>query len=193
MKRFNILVLGAALVLAASARPALAQDDGTVGVMLFTGAQNTPAAFDVFRSTDYDMGVRIGGGLVVDIDQYVGVRGTFGYTSNSGQETGPVTGAIDFQRQYFSAELQLKYPVTPSLSPYLLAGGGLVSVSRESPDYTYDMTEGAATFGLGASYRIRESLSLFAEGKGWIYTRQTVGETQLDRALDVGLVYTLPL
>ena len=91
-------------------QPGSAQQEGTLGLMLFTGAQNTPTAFDVFRSVEYDPSIRVGAGVILNIDEWVAVRGSFGYAANSGEETGQLSDAIDFSRQYYAAELQLRYP-----------------------------------------------------------------------------------
>lgn len=169
-----------------------AQEDARFGVTLFTGLQNTPTAFDVVRSVEYDGGVRLGAGLLLRFDEYVSVRGTFAMSQNSGRETGVVNDEVDFTRQYFGADLQVSYPLSPALSPYVFAGGGMVRIDRSAPSYAYDMTEGAALFGLGARYAVGESLSLFVEGQGWVYSRQTVGETQVDRSVNVGISYQIP-
>lgn len=191
MKTRMILLAGAFLLLATPGASS-AQEDGSIGLTVFTGAQNSPTSFDAFRSVEYDAGVRFGAGLVFVIDEYVSVRGSFALANNGGRETGVLSEDIDFSRKYYSAELQVSYPTSPTLSPYVFAGGGLVTVDRSSPSYSYDMTEGAGVFGLGASFRVNESISVFAEGQGWIYSRQTVGETQFDKTVNVGLTYGVP-
>jgi hypothetical protein len=187
----STMALVVALALVTVPTPSAGQENSRFGVSLFGGVQNTPAAFDVLRSVEYDTGMRFGAALFLRIDEYVAVRGTFAQAGNSGQESGVVTDAVDFTRQYFGADVQVSYPVTPALAPYIFAGGGLVRLDRSAPSYAYDMTEGGALVGLGLRYHIGPALELFAEGQGWIYSRQTVGETQVDRTLNVGLTYQL--
>ena len=186
------LVVAATLLLMAWPAAIQAQEEGGLGLTVFAGAQNSPTAFDAFRSVEYDAGVRMGAGLVFFIDEYVSVRGSVAFAGNSGRETGAVSEDIDFSRTYYGAELKVGYPMDSGVAPYVFAGGGLVTVDRSSPSYSYDMTEGAGLIGLGASFRVNESVSVFAEGQGWIYSRQTVGGTQIDKTLNVGLTYGIP-
>lgn len=192
MKMRMILLASALLWLLAMPGSTSAQQDEGIGLTIFTGAQNSPTSFDAFRSVEYDAGVRFGAGVIFVIDEYVSVRGTVALSNNTGSESGAVSEDIDFSRQYYGAQVQVQYPATSTLSPYVFAGGGLVTVERSAQSYSYDMTEGAGLFGVGASFRLNESLALYAEGQGWIYSRQTVGDTQLDKTVNVGLTYHVP-
>ena len=63
------LVVAATLLLMAWPAAIQAQEEGGLGLTVFAGAQNSPTAFDAFRSVEYDAGVRMGAGLVFFIDE----------------------------------------------------------------------------------------------------------------------------
>lgn len=188
--RYIFPILLAAVTLTLSSSPAHAQEEAALDLYVFSGYQNTPDGFDVERNVDYSNGLRAGGGVGVEFSDYLSLRGDFAYTSTTGRETGLVEEDVDFSRVYGAIRLQLAYPVSRNFSPYAFAGGGLVHNARTADSYSFDVTDSGALFGAGFRYRIPDSrFSIFADSEGWVYPRSTVGQTQFDKMLNVGLVY----
>lgn len=170
--------------------PAEAQDEAALDLFAFGGFQNAPASFDAHRQVDYGGGLRVGAGAGIAFSDYVSLRGDYSYTSSSGQETGLVSEDVDFSRQYASLRLQLSYPMASGFKPYAFGGGGLVTLKRRADSYSFDFQEIAGVFGAGFRYDFSDSpFGIFAEGKGWAYNRNTLGESQLDKVLNLGVSF----
>lgn len=188
--RYISPILFAAVTLMLTSSPTHAQEEAALDLYVFSGYQNTPEGFDVERNVNYSNGLRAGGGVGVEFSDLLSIRGDFAYTTTGGRETGLVDEDVDFSRMYGAIRLQLAYPVDGNFSPHAFAGGGLVHNERTSDSYSYDVTDSGAVFGVGFRYRIPDSrFSVFADSEGWVYPRSTLGETQFDKMLNVGLTY----
>lgn len=185
----------AGLLLLLATSPLAAQDESALVVFGLAGLQNSPADYDAFRTVDYSAGYHIGGGLALRLYEHVAVRGEFAFASSDGTDTTQdvINDAVAFDRSYYAASLELRYPLASGLTPYAFGGGGLVRLKRDASNYGFDYTEAAALVGIGSFYRLAgSSVSVFAQGTGWLYQRQTVGGTQFDTVVSAGLTYTLP-
>jgi len=169
------------------------QGPTALGVQAYGGFGNDPSGFDAGRDVAFDAGIRLGVGLTVRFSDYLSLRVDAATVSNSGTDRtlGAINEPVDFRRTYYSSALQISRPLASGFTPYLMVGGGMVRLQRDANEYWYGLSQFAALGGLGAAYPISEKLSVVAEGTGWIYERQTVGESQFDNAVTIGLKYNL--
>lgn len=192
-----------AVGLLAAASPLAAQDESALMIFGLAGVQNSPAEYDAVRDVDYSAGYHVGGGVALRLYEHVAIRGDFVLASSDGTDTSGSFGeagdisaideAVAFDRSYYGASLELSYPLAQGFTPYAFAGGGLVSLTRDAPSYAFDFTEAAALVGIGGLYGLGGSpVSVFVQGTGWLYQRQSVGGTQFDTVVSAGLAYTLP-
>lgn len=183
------------LMLLLAASPLAAQDASSIIVFGLAGLQNSPADYDAFRSVDYSSGYHVGGGLAIRLYEHVAVRGDFAFASSDGEDNseGAIGESVTFDRSYYGASLELRYPLSAGFTPFAFGGGGLVKVNRDASNYGFDFSEAAALVGVGSFYDLGGSpASIFVQGTGWLYQRQTVGGTQFDTVVSAGLAYTLP-
>jgi len=151
------------------ATPALAQDHS---LTLFgrSGGFNSLTNLNNAGTMDFkQVGYTVGGGAAAEVQRYVSIRGDFTYARNPFRvnqinHTGP-----DVARYFYDAAIQLQYPTSVGLEPYLFVGGGAVTI-RQVGVSGQDKTKGTGTAGLGLNYTIpRIGLGFFAEGKSWLY------------------------
>lgn len=183
------------LVLLLAASPLAAQEESSVVIFGLAGLQNSPADYDAFRNVDYSSGYHVGGGLALRLYEHVAIRGDFAFASSDGEDgsNGAIDESVTFDRSYFGASLELRYPLAAGFTPYAFGGGGLVRLNRDANDYGFDFSEAAGLVGIGSYYNVGGSpASIFVQGTGWLYQRQTVGGTQFDTVVSAGLAYTLP-
>src|SRR5688572_32435165 len=72
-----------------------------------------------------------GGGVGLQFNQYLAVRGTFDFAKSKVEGIG--ASALNNQKltQYFyGGEVQLRYPTASGIAPYLLLGAGAVTVDN---------------------------------------------------------------
>ena len=197
--------LGGALFALALATPVVAQDRGIVQdrAVFFSarggGFNGLSNLTDAGSEADFKkVGFNVGGGVGVQVNRYVAVRGDFTFARNELRNNQVATGA-KLNRYFYDAALQLQYPTASGIMPYIFAGGGGVTLDEVNFS-TPSKTKGAGTFGLGFNYRIPNSpLALFAEGKSWVYKLNGMGgpltgidKTQFDVAWSGGASYQLP-
>jgi Outer membrane protein beta-barrel domain len=197
--------LGGALLALALATPVVAQDRGVTQdhAVFFSarggGFNGLSNLNDVGTTSDFKkVGFNVGGGVGVQLQRYVSVRGDFTFARNELRNDQIATGA-KLDRYFYDAALQLQYPTASGIEPYIFAGGGGVTLN-EANSSSPSKTTGAGTFGLGFNYQIPNSpLALFAEGKSWVYKLNGMGgtltgfdKTQVDVAWSGGASYKLP-
>src|ERR1041385_9008962 len=196
---FTRSMLGA-LVLAAAAGSPLAAQNRSVSIFARGGGYNgltdlTKAGTADFKKTGYNLG----GGVGLQLHKYVAVRGDFTYGRNELRDNSTPTG-VKANRYLYDGAVQLQYPTSGGIEPYVFAGGGAVTIHQVGTS-GQDKTRGAGTFGLGLNYRIPGSpFGVFAEGKSWLYKLDSMSgalaganKTQFDLAWSGGLSYRLPL
>jgi len=185
-------IVGAALTATGAIAPLAGQAPGALAVSGFGGFSNDPGGFDVFRESEFDSGFHFGGALGLRLAPNIGVRGEVAFASSNGFEAGVVNEDVTFDRSYYGFGLEVRFPGA-TVTPYLLGGGGFVTVSRRAPSLTYEFTELAGRAGAGVSYPFRgPPLEAFVEASQWFYARATTGEG-LQRDLNVSLGLSLLL
>lgn len=137
-----------------------------------------------------------GGGVGVQVNRYVTVRGTFDFARGEGQ--GAAAGAIAGQKLnhfFYGGDVQLRYPTAGGLAPYLVLGAGAVTIDNADDDTFESFTKFAGKGGLGLEYVIpRSNFGFFAQGTGYLYDydRSTFDKRQFDVLWTAGLSYRLP-
>ena len=179
-------------MLSASGSPLAAQaSGGGVAISGFGGFTNDPGGFDVFRDTEFDAAYHVGAALAFRLGPNTAVRGDYAKAWSSGQETSVLSGeSVNFNRVYYGVAVELRLPLA-SVTPYLLLGGGMVTVDRTAPSRNYTFSEFAGRIGGGLAYRFPGSpVEAFFEGSGWSYERASTGEgRQFDTTINVGLSF----
>jgi opacity protein-like surface antigen len=147
----------------------LAAQDRTVRVFAAGGGYNALTNLNDAGSADFKkVGYTVGGGVGVQVQRYVTLRGDFRFARNQFRANQQETGQ-DVNRFFYDAALQLQYPTARGLEPYIFAGGGAVTIHQVGTSGE-DKTEGAGTFGLGLNYTVPSAgVGIFLEGKSWLY------------------------
>jgi len=152
---------------------------------------------DTPGTRDFKTGYSVGGGVGVQLSRYVVLRSDFTYARDEFRLNGTRTGE-HLKKYFYGGAVQLQYPFAGGFTPYLLAGGGAVTLK---PINNGSRTKGQGTFGAGFSYAIPGSaVSLFSEGLGYAYKPDGIGgslagvtKTQFDLAWTGGLSYRIHL
>ncbi len=200
MKAQKLTLAGVGLALLAVA-PAFAADNRDQAVLLYLDGGGITEArhFDPLQDAKLKTGYDLGGGVGVQLNKYVTVRGSFGFSRATGMD--PDADYIDFNgtpynRYIYSGELQFGYPTQHGLTPYVLVGGGGMSWSNRGPVSYPSYTQGFGKAGLGLSYDIPNSrLGIFVQGTGLDYSWGRFGPSrnQFDLTYTAGLRLRLPL
>ncbi len=195
---FARTALGALIIAAGAGHPLAAQNHA---FQLFArgGGYNGLTNLNDAGTADFKKtGYNLGGGVGIELHKYVALRGDFSYGRNELRTNSTPTGT-HINRYFYDAAVQLQYPTSGGLTPYLFAGGGGVTV-HQSGTTGEDKTRGAGTFGLGVNYRIPNSpLGVFVEGKSWLYKLDGMSgalagfdKTQFELAWAGGVSYRFP-
>jgi|ERR1043166_4059092 opacity protein-like surface antigen len=191
-------VLGALVITAAAGTPLAAQNHA-VTIFGRGGGYNGLTNLNRAGTADFKKtGYNLGGGVGVEVNKYVTVRGDFTYGRNELRNNSTPTG-VKANRYLYDAAVQVQYPTSGGIEPYAFAGGGAVTVHPVGTS-GQDKTKGAGTFGLGLNYRIPGTqFGVFAEGKSWLYKIDGMSgplagfdKTQFDVAWSGGLSYRFP-
>ena len=145
------------------------------------------------------VGFNVGGGVGVQLTQYLAVRGDFTFAENE-LRSNDVFRGDELRRYFYDAALQLQYRSTAGLTPYAFAGVGGVTLDQTGSS-AENKTKFASTFGLGLNYELPETgIGFFIEGKGWVYTLNKVGgalsaydKSQVELGWTGGLSYRIPI
>jgi opacity protein-like surface antigen len=144
------------------------------------------------KSADFKTGFNVGGSLGYDFNPYLGLRAT--YTFGRAEARGAALPAAfpvgtKTNRQYYGAELKLSAP--GPISPYLLVGGGAVTIKPDTTPSSDSFTKPAGKAGVGVSFALPSNVSVFAEGSGWLYKFEEFGfdKAQFDLTWSAGLSY----
>jgi len=187
--------IGALIIAFGAAASAGAQDHA---VRLFARGGGYNALTDVNQAGTSDfkkLGYNLGGGIGVQANRFVTLRGDFSFGRNE-LRTNTVATGVRANRFFYDAALQLQYPTASGLEPYVFAGGGAVTI-HEVGTSGQNKTRGAGTFGLGLNYQIPGSpVGVFAEGKSWLYKLNNMSgglagfdKTQFEIAWSGGVSY----
>lgn len=195
---FTRSIFAAVAASVALAGPAAAQDHA-VWFLGKSGGFNAATNLNAAGTADFNkIGYNVGGAVGVQVNPYVTLRGNFSFARNQMQANGLDTGDR-LNRFFYDAAIQLQYPTTVGLEPYVFAGGGAVTL-HEVGTSGQDKTKGTGTFGLGLNYTIPQTgLGLFVEGQGWVYQMSKLDgylssydKTQVEIGWSGGLSYRLP-
>jgi len=144
------------------------------------------------------IGYNVGGGLAVQLQRYVALRGDLTYARNQMQINGADAGT-KLNRFFYTGAVQLQVPTSSGFMPYVYAGGGAVTL-HEVGTSGQNKTKGAGVFGLGLDYQVPGSqFGVFAEGTGWLWKASNLNgslsqydKTQFDLGWSGGVSYRFP-
>jgi Outer membrane protein beta-barrel domain len=193
IRRMSLVLAGLALL----ASPAAAQDRAVVFQVLGGGYNHLANLSASGPEAHFKTGFALGGAVGVHLNQYLAVHADFTFARN--QARGALAFAGDnVDRYFYGGHLELRYPVTASLSPFLFGGAGGVTVSqRTTANQTTAFTrftKPAGMFGAGLSYLIPGApVELLAEGKALTYKWDAAGfnRMQWDVTYSLGFAYRL--
>jgi len=177
----------------------VAAQDRAVHLFAGGGGYNALTNLNDAGSADFKkVGYTAGGGVGVQLHRFVTLRGDFHFARNQFRVNQQETGE-DVNRFFYDAAVQLQYPTSSGLEPYVFAGGGAVTIHQIGTS-GQDKTKGTGTFGLGLNYTVPASgVGIFIEGKSWLYkpTNLTgalagVDKLQYEVAWAGGLSYRFP-
>jgi len=190
------LAVAATLALAVPAYAQSSAQTSTGAVISVQGGGLTSVTdLNDAKTADFKTGFNVGGSLGYQFNPIVALRGTYTFGRSESRGTGlPATlkEGTKTNRQYYGAELQLRAPVAGGISPYLLVGGGAVTIKPDTTPSQDSFTKPAGKAGVGINFEIPASnVSVFAEGTGWFYSFDKLGfdKTQFDLAWSAGLTY----
>jgi hypothetical protein len=134
-----------------------------------------------------------GGGVGLQVNRYLAVRGTFDFAEADGEVTSALGGQT-LNKYFYGGDVQLRYPTASGLAPYLLLGAGAVTIDNPD-DFAFDrFTKFAGKGGLGLEYALVPSnVGLFAQATSYVYDydRNGFDKTQVDLLWTVGLNYRI--
>jgi opacity protein-like surface antigen len=200
----NKLTLTVAVVATlALAVPASAQSSGQpsnsggTGVVIAAQGGGLTSVTDLndAKTADFKTGFNVGGSLGFQFNPVVALRGTYTFGRSESRGTAlpaSLVAGTKTNRQYYGAELQLSAPVAGGISPYLLVGGGAVTIKPDTTPSQDSFTKPAGKAGVGINFNVPATgLSVFVEGTGWFYQFDKLGfdKNQFDLAWSAGLSY----
>lgn len=196
--RYAVKVLAALVLTAAVSSPAAGQDRA-ITLSARSGGFNALTDLDAAGSRSFgSTGYSVGGGVGVQLHRYVAVRADLTYARSEYRLNDAGTGN-NLNRFFYDAAVQLQYPTSLGLMPYVYAGAGAVTLHQVGTS-GQDKTRVTGAFGLGLNYTIpRSGLGLFAEGRSWLYKPSDasgiladVDQTQYEVTWAGGVSYRLP-
>jgi hypothetical protein len=135
-----------------------------------------------------------GGGVGLQLNRYVAVRGTFDFAKADG-ESGTSIAGQSLNHYFYGGDLQLRYPTASGLAPYVVLGAGAVTIDNPDNAAFDRFTKFAGKGGVGLEYTLpRSDFGLFAQATSYVYQfdRNGFDKTQADLLWTGGLSYRLP-
>jgi outer membrane protein with beta-barrel domain len=196
----GILAAGAVTcALAAWPAPAQAQsdyDEDRPALVFYAqgGAFSPLAHLDDDNNAEFKSGFVLGGGTAYRLNRFVALRGNFTFARAEARDAGPLSpiAGNKFNRFVYDGDLQLRYPLSDGVTPYVFVGGGGITVQRDVVRNRSAFTKGAGKLGAGLSYQLPDSeVGIYVEGAGWIYKWDRYGfdNVQFDTTLSGGISY----
>jgi opacity protein-like surface antigen len=145
-------------------------------------------------SASLKTGWTAGGGLGVQLNRFVALRGTFDFARADGDNATAFAGQT-LNHYFYGGDVQLRYPTASGLAPYVVAGAGAVTIDNPDNAAFQRFTKFAGKGGVGVEYTLpRSDLGLFAQANSYIYKfdRNGFDKTQVDLLWTGGLSYRLP-
>ena len=192
--------IGAALALSLLAPAALSAQTTTQqrNVIFFANGGGASPVTDLNEAGTASLktGWAAGGGVGVQINPYVAVRGSFDLTRTEGEGSAAAAlSSANLNHYFYGGDVQLRYPTASGFTPYLLLGAGAVTIDDTDDDAFESFTKVAGKGGLGVEYVFAQSnVGLFAQATSYIYDYDRTGfdKTQADLLYTAGLSYRLP-
>ena len=135
-----------------------------------------------------------GGGLGLQLNRFVAVRGTFDLARTEGEGAVGALSGRRLNRYFYGGDVQLRYPTESGFAPYLLLGAGAVTLDPSDATGVDNFTKFAGKGGLGLEYNLRNHVGLFVQGATYVYDYDRSGfdKRQWDLLWTAGLSYRLP-
>jgi len=178
----------------ASAQTSQTLDHPTVVVFANGGGNSSLTNLDDAGTASLKTGWTAGGGVGVQLNRYVAVRGTFDYARADGESATPFAGQ-SLNHYFYGGDVQLRYPTVSGFAPYVVLGAGAVTIDDKDNPAFDRFTKFAGKGGVGLEYALpRSDFGLFAQGSSYIYKfdRNGFDKTQVDLLWTGGLSYRLP-
>jgi len=178
----------------ASAQTSQTLDHPTVVVFANGGGNSSLTNLDDAGTASLKTGWTAGGGVGVQLNRYVAVRGTFDYARADGESATPFAGQ-SLNHYFYGGDVQLRYPTVSGFAPYVVLGAGAVTIDDKDNPAFDRFTKFAGKGGVGLEYALpRSDFALFAQGNSYIYKfdRNGFDKTQVDLLWTGGLSYRLP-
>jgi len=127
-------------------------------------------AFNLTTGTtdDFKTGFGVGGGVGLEIHKYLEVRATLTGAQSHLRVVGAETG-VYLNRYYVGADVKGQYRSPSGVTPYALAGGGVV-ILHEKGTTGGSKTQGFGHLGLGVAHAMWTHWSVFVQGDGFFYS-----------------------
>ena len=138
-----------------------------------------------------ETGWTAGGGVGLQVNQYVALRGTFDFAKANG-DAGSLLSGETFNRYFYGGDVQLRYPTASGIAPYLILGAGAVTIDNPDNVAFNRFTKLAGKGGLGLEYLVPgTNVGFFAQGSSYVYDfdRNGFNKTQVDVLWTGGLSY----
>jgi len=138
-----------------------------------------------------------GGGIGLQVNSYLAIRGGFDFSRTEGQGVG--AGGLLGQKldhYFYGGDVQLRYPTSGGFAPYVLVGVGAVTIDNKDQATFERFTKFAGKGGVGLEYVFPSSnVGFFVQGTTYLfgYDRGGFDKTQADVLWTGGLSYRLPL
>jgi opacity protein-like surface antigen len=178
----------------ASAQASQTLDHPTVVVFANGGGNSSLTNLDDAGTASLKTGWTAGGGVGVQLNRYVAVRGTFDYARADGESATPFAGQ-SLNHYFYGGDVQLRYPTVSGFAPYVVRGAGAVTIDdKDNPSFDR-FTKFAGKGGVGLEYALpRSDVGLFAQANSYVYKfdRNGFDKTQVDLLWTGGLSYRLP-
>ena len=123
------------------------------------------------------------------------MRGTFDFARAEGEGTGNSFSGQEFNHYFYGGDVQLRYPTTSGIAPYVLLGAGAVTIDNADNTAFESFTKFAGKGGAGIEYVVPGSnFGLFGQATTYVYQYDQSGfdKTQADLLWTGGLSYRLP-
>jgi opacity protein-like surface antigen len=188
------LVLSLLIPTLATAQTSQNLDRPTVVLFANGGGNSSLTDLDEAGTASLKTGWTAGGGAGVQLNRYVAIRGTFDYTQADGESASPFAGQ-SLKHYFYGGDVQLRYPATSGLAPYVLLGAGAVTIDNSDNAAFDSFTRLAGKGGLGLEYIIpRSDFGLYAQANSYVYKFDQNGfdKTQVDLLWTGGISYRLP-
>jgi opacity protein-like surface antigen len=200
---FTRSAIGAALLFSlagAATLPAQSTEEGSRPRLVFfaNGGGNSPVTdLNDAGTASLKTGWTAGGGVGLQLNSYLAIRGSFDFSRTEGQGAG--AGGLLGQKldhYFYGGDLQLRYPTNGGFAPYLVLGAGAVTIDNSDLATFERFTKFAGKGGLGLEYvPSRSNVGVFLQGTTYLfgYDRGGFDKTQADVLWTGGLSYRLPL